>query len=1084
MDQILIDHFTSVGITDPQDIIVTAGYQTEASGVFVTQNTAYAQSGWIPSVRPTVYQWKRVPLLELAKTRAFGSSAPAKKPALVGAHKSGQPLFPIPPSDPNSLHLEAKDKHQKWPDIDKIKKALKDSTNILIKDHSLIDFSKIRWKQRYGLPKSVPPTAYIQWVTNTGTAAEENQRAKTGNSRIVSDMSDFKIWHVDQPAMKFSNEARKAFLRVMKAESLDASDWAYMILTQVKAETTATLERYYPDQLLYSAQLAYRSSGANPETGELSPEEMQVIEKFHSGNPEIITYIPDLAAQGNAPATPSKHHALITDEAARIYIWHFSSGPKQGMRGGFSTKEAALAWYKNWLINTTTKAEVYPYYAQSYLQMGTEIELNLKNIGRKVDYGKAMTNQFFRVALTDIDTSYKQRSEQHTENLKYWFDFTSNIVGILGVGISGKLSKIVDMAVVAGGIGVGGITIINADSPNEKIEGIGSIIESVTDTLEATGVGNKLARQSSVMKSLFRGGSAKLYQYAAQGLKVNGAASIIFENKASINLQSTLNQIWDTTGETVKSVHNARKYIIEKGSKKLHSIFYQGKAYARFPYGFWFNSKLDASSLQVVSGSSQSSLPAIYSMNELTQIGGENSVIPQEITRAARIGASISGGAEAKFAVSVRSEDQSVKCIENARVVRLTNGSFAVAAPRLQGSQADVLVLLGNYQNGAFDKTSLYVRKKLNSVPEVYELTFDYAKGRGGARTNRFGTMISEEDNVVSNKITEMFNDNPQLITSQVPIEIDNLIGPMETTIVSGSRIQRIGQSGYFTIDYLRGDKGHNSGVLRWVNNPELSEIDKKNVIGGYYIPFTPDRSQGGLVGYVDIPKTNPEYNFAFTPGLNGCSIIVTKHPTDQTKLRVYHDSDPEGKNFKNEGKPYSDEDILLRLDDAIYNTNDKGGRKMNEFFANNANDKRGAGYFNFVYLNYDDQRGWVVTSKTVFQEKEAQGPSTTKINKHIPNDLLYSQVIPTSSPQYTTFEVADSSNDNHSKKFEGWNSEDGRFFYKESGTTKPWVYENKVKSGSNLIPGKFQQAYIDEIRKTNPSFKPPIFTYFDISEL
>lgn len=44
-------------------------------------------------------------------------------------------------------------------------------------------------------------------------------------------------------------------------------------------------------------------------------------------------------------------------------------------------------------------------------------------------------------------------------------------------------------------------------------------------------------------------------------------------------------------------------------------------------------------------------------------------------------------------------------------------------------------------------------------------------------------------------------------------------------------------------------------------------------------------------IPYVDLPKTNPAHRLMLTGAMNGCSMVITEHPNDPTKLRVYHDS-------------------------------------------------------------------------------------------------------------------------------------------------------------------------------------------------
>ncbi|MDE1462745.1 hypothetical protein [Spartinivicinus poritis] len=641
INQILIDHFKSIGISDPGNIIVTVGVMKEAD-IAVPTNTALLSADWLGrQVRPTTFEWSRMPLLELAKLRAFGSSAPANRSFLAGAHRVGQPAFPIPSGGPDSVLLDKEGNrivgHAEWPDTNTIEQAVKGTMAINIEDHSLIDFSKIRWKQRYGLPKGVPPYSYIKWVEHSGTIEEERQRAKSGSGKIVDDTSDVKICHVNHPTIPVSKEASKAFLRVLKGDDLDVSDWAYMITAWVRAESTKMLEQSFNDQLLYTAQLAYRSQNVNAEAGELTLEEVSVIEKFLEGDKNVVAHVPHLPAKGyvpfnlngvkstgHVPAITSKNHALIVDDTTGIYIWHFTGGPKNGVRGGFATKEEAITWYRNWLTNKggrtgpNNKGEVYPYYNSNFEQhlvldesgwwtLKSKFNYDLSHWRREKaeqltlllvggdTYGLAMADQYFKAARADIDSQFKQRNEQFAEDLRYWFEFAANTVAILGVGTSGKFAKLLDFVVITGGIGVGGVTIANADNPSETLEGIGAIIEATADTLESTGVGDRLSRKSSAISHLFRGGSAENRQRIAQKAEVNQPTPVVLESKVSDNLQSGLNQIWSSP--QADTAHNAKKLHITKENKQLEVILHQGKAYARYQNGYWFVFKLDLTSL-------------------------------------------------------------------------------------------------------------------------------------------------------------------------------------------------------------------------------------------------------------------------------------------------------------------------------------------------------------------------------------------------------------------------------------------------------------------------------------------------------
>ncbi|WP_152531792.1 hypothetical protein [Pseudomonas syringae] len=83
--------------------------------------------------------------------------------------------------------------------------------------------------------------------------------------------------------------------------------------------------------------------------------------------------------------------------------------------------------------------------------------------------------------------------------------------------------------------------------------------------------------------------------------------------------------------------------------------------------------------------------------------------------------------------------------------------------------------------------------------------------------------------------------------------------------------------------------------ILTHVN--AASAADRAKVIHAHWIPF---KSGNSTPGYVDIPK-DPRYAteqdsapFAFTPGMNGCSIEVREHPNNEAYMRVFHNQHPE----------------------------------------------------------------------------------------------------------------------------------------------------------------------------------------------
>jgi len=89
--------------------------------------------------------------------------------------------------------------------------------------------------------------------------------------------------------------------------------------------------------------------------------------------------------------------------------------------------------------------------------------------------------------------------------------------------------------------------------------------------------------------------------------------------------------------------------------------------------------------------------------------------------------------------------------------------------------------------------------------------------------------------------------------------------------------------------------------ILKHVNAATAADRDK--VIHAHWIPF---KNGNGTPGYVDIPK-DPRYAtaqesapFAFTPGMNGCSLEIREHLRDDRYMRVFHNQHPESATTNN----------------------------------------------------------------------------------------------------------------------------------------------------------------------------------------
>ncbi|WP_163834308.1 anthrax toxin-like adenylyl cyclase domain-containing protein [Spartinivicinus ruber] len=300
---------------------------------------------------------------------------------------------------------------------------------------------------------------------------------------------------------------------------------------------------------------------------------------------------------------------------------------------------------------------------------------------------------------------------------------------------------------------------------------------------------------------------------------------------------------------------------------------------------------------------------------------------------------------------------------------------------------------------------------------------------------------------------------NPIDITQIIPKESQSLAeGQLFTFERVNDKEKRVGKPGYFKFDLST----QNSGLqLKWVPQPSQASVTNGQVFGAYYLPYTGAGPQGQHVPYVDIPKQNPDHNFVFTGGLNGCSVIVCKHPTDPTKLRVYHDSDPEGKNLKKgEKKPYANEDVLVRLDESIYDA---------DYAVMHVGDDLSVGhqprtYNGVAFLHYDQATGeWGLHHRLTRNVVPSSAADAIEYTLSFNNHPLLSQAIPEAPGEFRSFSKDE-------KTFDGWFSKDGRFFYKETGTTKPW------KLGTEQDQQLFQQ--------TNPDVEVPPLTYNTTNQL
>ena len=64
--------------------------------------------------------------------------------------------------------------------------------------------------------------------------------------------------------------------------------------------------------------------------------------------------------------------------------------------------------------------------------------------------------------------------------------------------------------------------------------------------------------------------------------------------------------------------------------------------------------------------------------------------------------------------------------------------------------------------------------------------------------------------------------------------------------------------------------------------------------IGGINAYWVPYHAGTGLPGFTDVLRSNPDCNFVFTAGMNGCAFIVTDSPKGVQYMRVYHNQHPD----------------------------------------------------------------------------------------------------------------------------------------------------------------------------------------------
>jgi hypothetical protein len=151
----------------------------------------------------------------------------------------------------------------------------------------------------------------------------------------------------------------------------------------------------------------------------------------------------------------------------------------------------------------------------------------------------------------------------------------------------------------------------------------------------------------------------------------------------------------------------------------------------------------------------------------------------------------------------------------------------------------------------------------------------------------------------------------------------------------------------------------------------------------GYWAPF---KNSQTAMDYVDVPVTNPNYDYVFTAPMNGCSLIITK--PDKNTLRVWHLND--GTDLKKrakrlEGAGIRESDIIDEISFDEYGT---------------ATD-----FTSFTGMAYDKANGsWNFFSQRQHLRDDGKTLEAAKGLIHRPVDLATSDL---SAAQITNYRVA-----------------------------------------------------------------------------
>lgn len=134
---------------------------------------------------------------------------------------------------------------------------------------------------------------------------------------------------------------------------------------------------------------------------------------------------------------------------------------------------------------------------------------------------------------------------------------------------------------------MGAIVIQNADNGNEVFESIGMLVETVADTMESTGVGNRLLKRTTASKRLFKPSSLVKQHNSVQ----NNA--MYFGDLVSSEMSVDLDNIKRWSSEEVDAVDNIKRLSIRHDQGSMDAIVKDGVVYVEQKNSVWFELEIN-----------------------------------------------------------------------------------------------------------------------------------------------------------------------------------------------------------------------------------------------------------------------------------------------------------------------------------------------------------------------------------------------------------------------------------------------------------------------------------------------------------